>query len=214
MLRLPMTTAYFLLVHDTFSGKRQVKDELLGCGVVGAELGELTIGGRLTVETGKVVIAHQRPDRSEPIAAAYVVDSVRRQAQPHTVRTWAENLSSELTEMTAEAAVAHGLAHRQVIKWPRRSVRYPSADLTRAAAGRVRVEHALRHPNELDDVRVAFLVALVFATGVQRLLDPAIDREQARYRVDQITEQLPGALPELLAGIAAATAAVSLRVRR
>lgn len=213
MLRQPLATAFFLLAHDTFSGKLLISSELLGCGLVGAQMGELMLAGRLRMLDGKVAVSDPRGDGSDTISA-YVMDSVSRQPQAHVVRTWTENLGPMLTELVARGVLDDGIARRESAGLVRRRPdRFPALDLVRAAAGRVRVEHALRHPKDMD-LRVGFLTALVFGVGSERLLDPGIDRVQARALVDEVVENLPATLRELLEGLAGAIAAVSLRVRR
>jgi Golgi phosphoprotein 3 (GPP34) len=213
MLRQPLATAFFLFAHDTFSGKLLISADLLGCGLVGAQMAELILAGRLQMLDGKVAVSEPRGDGSDTISA-YVMDSVSRQPQAHAVRTWTENLGPMLTELVARAALDEGIVQRETSGVLRRKAdRFPALDLVRAAAGRVRVEHALRHPKDMD-LRVGILTALVFAVGADRLLDPGIDRLRARALVAEVGENLPGAIRQLLDGLAAAIAAVSLRVRR
>ncbi len=219
MLRQPLASAFFLLVHDPFTGKLLISDELLACGVVGAQLGELMIGGRLLMVGGRITVLDARGNDTTTGASdtirAYVVDSIRRQPEAHTVRTWTENLGPPLTELVARDVVASGLLRRQagggLLR--RRADAFPAVDLVSAAAPKVRLEHALRVPQEMD-LTLGFLAALVWALGVEPVLDPDLDRAAAREVVDEVFKYLPATLGELVEGIRSAVAAVSLRVRR
>lgn len=204
----------FLIAHDEFSGRPHVGHELLGCGLVGAVLADLVLAGAVTVADGRVVATDPAPSGTDEVAA-YAVESIRRQGTNHTVRTWTAHLGDPLHELVARDLVDRGILRRESGRglFRARADRFPAADLLRAAAPRVRLEHMLRHPRDLD-LPGGVVAALLWALGVDRILDPAIDRAASRQLVDEVLAHLPPDLAQLLAGVTAAGAAVSLTVRR
>jgi hypothetical protein len=209
-----MAIAFFLLVHDPFTGKLLISEDLLGCGLVGAQLCDLMIAGRLQMVDGRVTAIDTGEVGADDIPQ-FVVDSIARQPDTHVVRTWTENLGPLLLELVARDIVGSGVLRREtgggLLR--RRADRFPAVDLLKAAAPKVRLEHALRNPQELD-LALGFLAALVWALGVDRILDPSLDRVAAREVVDEVLDHLPATLGELVDGIRSAAAAISLRVRR
>ncbi len=214
MQRQPMVIDFFLLVHDPFTGKLLISEDLLGCGLAGAQLGDLMMASRLQMIGGRVTAIATSEVVTDDIAQ-FVVDSIVRQPDTHVVRTWTENLGPLLVELVARDMVSSGLLRREtgggLLR--RRADRFPAVDLLKAARPKVRLEHALRTPQELD-LALGFLAALVWAVGVDRILDPDIDRSSARELVDEVFAHLPPTLSELVEGVRSAAAAISLRVRR
>lgn len=209
-----MATGLFLIAHDEFTGKLRISPDLLGCGLVGAQLAELVMAGRLAVEDNRVVPAGARGSGQDEIGA-FVVDSVQRQPARHTVRAWTETFAPVLHELVSRRLVDLGVVRREqgrgVLR--RRTDRFPAVDLLKAARPRVRLEAMLRNPRELD-LKGGFTAALVWTLGIDAVLDPDIDRAAARDLVGHIVDNLPTDLRALLNGTQAAVAAVSLTVRR
>jgi hypothetical protein len=204
----------FLIAHDEFSGKPHIGHDLLACGLVGAVLADLVLAGRLTVDQGRVVVTDLSPSDTDDVTA-YVLDSIRRQQSSHSVRTWTSNLGDPLHELIGRDLVARGILRREAGRGLLRARvdRFPAADLLRAAAPRIRLEHMIRHPREMD-LPGGVVAALLWSLGVDRILDPTIDRTASRRLVDEVLDHLPPDLEQLLAGVTAAGAAVSLTVRR
>ena len=204
----------FLIAHDEFSGKPHVGQELLGCGLVGAVLADLVLAGAVTLANGRVVVTDLSPPGMDEVTG-YAMESIRRQETSHTVRTWTSNLADPMHELIAEDLIGRGILRRETGRGLLRSRvdRFPAADLLRAAAPRIRLEHMIRRPRELD-LPGGVVAALLWALGIDRILDPAIDRVDSRKLVDEVLAHLPPDLAQLLAGVTAAGAAVSLTVRR
>src|SRR4029450_14145649 len=57
----------------------------------------------------------------------------------------------------------------------RRTERYPALDLLRAAAPRARIERMITAPRELD-LAGAFMIAMVWALGIEAMLDARAER--------------------------------------
>jgi hypothetical protein len=106
MSRESMAAAFLLLVHDEFSGRPRCSADLLRCGLVGAELAELVIAGRLGVSEGRLHPLDADPLGNSRRAAEYVMECVLGQPRQHTVRTWTENLGDPLHEMIVVELVA------------------------------------------------------------------------------------------------------------
>ena len=215
MDRPRLAADFFLIAHDEFSGKLRVSADLLGCGLVGAQLAELVMADRVVVESGRVLVTDGRGDGVDEVGA-YVVESIQRQDTTHTVRVWVDTFRDVLHELVARQLVSEGVLRReqggrQLMR--RRPDRFPATDLLAAARPRLRLEHMLRTPQEFD-LSGAVLAVLVGVLGVESVLDPELDRSAARELMARLEENLPVDLRALTDGVRAAVAAVSLTIRR
>ncbi len=209
-----MAGAFLLLVHDEFSGRPRCSPDLLNCGLVGAQLAELVIAGRMGVAEGRVHPLDADPLGDARPAAEYVMECVLAQPRHHTVRTWTDNLGGPLHEMIVAELVDDGIVRRESGGGfgRRRTERYPAVDLLRAAAPKARIERMLTAPRDLD-LAGAFTIAMVWALGIEAVLDARSDRDSGDL-VERIKARMPPALRELLEGIGNSAAASSLTVRR
>ncbi len=214
MERSRMAAGMFLIAHDEFTGKLRIGTNLLGCGLVSAQLAELVVAGRLGLLDGRVVARDGGPGPADDIAD-FVVESVTKQSTGHSVRMWTETLAEVLYELLARDLVQLGIVRRERVRGLLRAKpdRFPSVDLLEAARPRLRLESMLRRPKEFD-LPGAFTAALVWTLGVDNLLDTEIDRQGAQSLVAQVRSHLPGDLGALLDGTAAAVAAAALVIRR
>jgi hypothetical protein len=215
MERPRLAADFFLIAHDEFSGKLRISAALLGCGLAGAQLAEHVTEGQLVVEAGRL-LAMDLPKDSADEVGAYVIETIRQQSSTHSVRVWVDTFSEMLPELIARRLVADGVVRReeggrQLMR--RRPDRYPATDLLAAARPRLRLEHMLRTPQEFD-LSGAVLAVLVGALGVDATLDPELDRAAARELISRLRMHLPADLRELIEGVEAAVAAISLSVRR
>jgi Golgi phosphoprotein 3 (GPP34) len=215
MDRPRLATDFFLIAHDEFSGKLRISPDLLGCGLVGAQLADLILTDRLVIESGRVLVTDVRDDGTDEVGA-YVAESVARQDTTHTVRVWIDTFRDVLHELIARRLVTEGVVRReqggrQLMR--KRPDRYPATDLLAAARPRLRLEHMLRTPQEFD-LAGAVLAVLVGALGIEAVLDPELDRAAARDLMARLEENLPVDLRALVEGVRSAVAAVSLTIRR
>jgi hypothetical protein len=215
MDRQRLAADFFLIAHDEFSGKRRISAELLGCGLVGAQLAELVMADRVTVQGGRLLVTEVRGDGSDEVGA-YVAESIQRQTAAHSVRIWVETLREVLYELIARRLVAEGVVRReqggrQLMR--KRPDRFPATDLLAAARPRLRLEHMLRTPHEFD-LPGAVMAVLIGALGVEAVLDPELDRAATRELMGELEENLPVDLRALVDGVRTAVTAISLTVRR
>jgi hypothetical protein len=206
---------FFLIAHDEFSGKLRISPALLACGLSGAQLAELITAGWIVVESGRLLTMDVHVDGSDEVGA-YVVETIRQQSSTHSVRVWVETFGEMLPELIARQLVAEGVVRReqggrQLMR--RRPDRYPATDLLAAARPRLRLEHMLRTPQEFD-LPGAVLAVLLGALGAEVLLDPELDRAAARELIGRLRTHLPADLRDLMEGVEAAVAAISLTIRR
>lgn len=208
-----MAGAFLLLVHDEFSGRPRCSADLLRGGIVGAQLAELVIAGRMGVAEGRIHPLDADPLANARPAAEYVMECVLAQPRHHSVRTWTENLGEPLRDMIVTELVEDGVIRRESGGFGRRRTeRYPALDLLRAAAPKARIERMLTTPRELD-LAGAFTIAMVWALGIEAVLDARAGRGGDDL-VERIKARMPVALRELLDGIGSSAAAASLTVRR
>lgn len=200
-----LASRVFLILHDTFTGRPTVGPAPLRCALVGAQLADLVLAGRLTVERGDVVLTHARREATDP-AAALVLEAIATQDRPHPVPTLVAELAGPLLESVAAGVTGAGIVGRGGRGlFGRGAERYPARDLLTSARPRVRLEHMLRHPRSLDRPTAA-VAAVLGAVGAERSLDVDGSREVVRAGIAAARDLLPADLAELVAGVAAATA--------
>ena len=187
-----MAGAFLLLMHDEFSGRPRCSADLLRGGLVGAELAELVIAGRLGVADGRVhpldADARRRPARRR------IRHGVRSRPAPPPHRA---NLDGEprraVEEMVVTELVEDGVIRRETRGFGRlRTERCPALDLLRAAAPRARIERMLTAPRELD-LAGAFTIAMMWALGIETVLDARAERGGVDL-VERIRARMPAAL--------------------
>ena len=210
----------FLVAHDSFTGRIEVSRELVLCGLVTAELAHLIIERRLGVMDDRIVVAETsgaRPPTRRPEDEAgveiddFVVSSVRQQHTTHSVRIWADSLGEVIYGLIADNLVEQGVVRRERRRMITRRTgdRFPAADLLRASGPRLRLDHMVREPATFT-LAGAVNVALLGSLGIEQLLES----EPTKEFLDELNRNLPSQLQALMAGAAAAAAAVSLTVRR
>jgi len=213
MGRESMPAAFLLVVHDEFTGRPRCSADLLRCGLVGAQIAELVIAGRLGLAEGKIHPLDADPLGQARPAAEYAMACVLAQPRQHTVRTWTENLGEQLHEMVVNELLEGGVIRRESGGFGRRrTFRYPALDLLRAAGPKARLEQMLASPRELD-LAGAFMIAMVWALGIEGVLDVRAEQRHLDL-VERIKARMPVALRELLDGIGQAGAASSLKALR
>lgn len=197
-----LTSRVFLILHDTFTGKPAIGAPALRCAVVGAQLADLVLAGRLTVEGGHVVLTHaRRADVDDP--AAYVLEAIAAVDGTHPVSTWVGTLGEPLVDMVAARVVSAGIVGRGGRgPFGRGAVRYPARNLLTSARPRVRLEHMLRHPRSLD-LPTAAVAAVLAAVGAERSLDVDGTRAVVRDGLATARERLPADLAALVADLEA-----------
>lgn len=210
MGRTHLAPNLFLTAHDAFTGKLAVSRELLDCGLVAAELADLIISRRLDMLGDRVVVTAQRAEGDDEIGA-YVVESVARQPKSHTVRTWVGSLGETVFGLVAGRLVDDGVVRREARRGRLRRGpdRYPAVDLLKASGPKVRLQHMIKTPTDLD-LAGAVNASIVGALGVERILEVDVDKRVFGV----INANLPGPLQMLMGGLATSVAAVSLTVRR
>jgi hypothetical protein len=213
--RQPLALDFFLIAHDPFDGGRlAISTEILGCGLVGAEIADLVLARRLRIDGDDVVVTE--PGGQVDDIDGYVLEAVDGQESVHSVRTWIEPLQDGLYALIGDRLVAAGVLRREQgtrrIGRGRQPDRFPANDLLAACAPQQRLEQLLRSPKDLT-LAPGVLAALLGVLGVDRLLTTAIDRTTLREMLVEIEQNLPSDLRTVCDGVRAVTAEVSLRSR-
>lgn len=213
MAGIELAEQFFLIGHDEFSGRPAVSNELVECGLVGALFGALVIEGRLAVKEGKMLALDTTPSGDEFVDK--LVRTVDQQSTNHRVRTWAEQLGSYAYRVIAERLVYAGTLRREFGRklLGRPAERYPAVNLYEAARPRLKLNHVIRHREELD-LDQAVLAALLTAVGIEAVLGVDMSREALRSVINSLLRAMPMQLQELLAGIDETVASVSLTIHR
>lgn len=213
MASIDLAEQFFLIGHDEFSGRPAVSNDLMECGLVGALFGALIVEGRLGVKDGKVVALDAEPTGED--LADRLVTTVDRQATSHRVRTWTEQLGSFAYQTIAERLVDSGTLRRESGRklLGRPGERYPAVNVYEAARPRLKLNHVIRHREELD-LDQAVLAALLTAVGIEAVLGVDMNREALRTVINSLLRAMPEQLQELLSGIDETVASISLTVHR
>lgn len=199
-----LVTRMFLILHDPFTGKPEIASDLLRRGLVAAVLAGLIMARRIGMENDRVVAAASGATGHDEIDDV-VIERLASHADALTVRTWGRLLGDQVYELVAHAVVDAGVVGRrrggrQLIG--RRPDRFPARELIRAARPRLRLEHMLRTPHEMDAASTAF-AAVAGSLQADRLLDVDGDRAAVRAAVSRATGSLPIDLRSLVSSIRA-----------
>jgi hypothetical protein len=195
-----LASRVFLILHDQFSGKPLLRRSAVKLAVAGADLAELTLDNLIGIQNDRIVLTDARPRALDHISA-FVVDSIRRRSAAHTVPAWLAALADRLFDLVSTQLTGDGIVHHQQGGRLRRSAgRFPATDLLAASGPRVRLEHMLRTPREMD-VASAACAAVLGAVGAEKVLDPDGDRGAVRQVIAVATQALPRDLRSLVMGL-------------
>lgn len=204
-----LASRVFLVLHDPFTGRPLVGTGAVRSGVVGAQLAELLIAGRIGLDGSKIVLAHAKRQEDDEISG-FVVDALASQDRDHDVPTWIATLADTVVGFVAGRLVASGVLQRGGRGlFGVGAARFPALDLLASARPHVRLAHMLRHPREMDRPG-AVCAALLGAIGAQKVLDVDRDRAVVRAAVAGATDSLPDDLRGLLVGVEVACEVQSL----
>jgi hypothetical protein len=198
----------FLLLHDPFTGKGEVSQELLECGVSAAGLADLVIARRLGVIDDHVAMADPVNAGPADRVGEYVLGCVADQSKTYSVRTWVGSLGEAVTDLVVRELVDAGVVrHERGSRGlrGRKPDRFPAVDLLRASSSRNRVRHMLTHPGEFD-LAGATVASIVGALGAERIFEVDDTRDLLR----ELNTYLPVALQAVMAALAATVASSSV----
>lgn len=202
-----LSSQLFLILHDPFTGKGEVSQELLECGVSAVQLADLAIARRLGIEDDRVVLPAPAPTGSAGKIADYVLGCVGEQATTYSVRQWVTSLGPAVTDLVVRELVDAGVVRHERPRaiLGRKPDRFPAADLLLASSSRNRVRHMLAHPDEFD-LAGASLAAAVGVLGAERIFEVVDTRDLLK----ELNSLMPAALQAVMAGLAATVAAASV----
>jgi Golgi phosphoprotein 3 (GPP34) len=214
-VRRQLALDFFLIAHDPFDGGRlRISPELLGCGLVGAELADLVLARRLGIAGEDVVVVEPGGQLDE--VDDYVIEAVGSQDSVHPVRAWVEPLEDGLYALIGRKLVASGMLRRiqggRRITRGRQPDRFPANDLLAACRPQQQLEQLLRSPADLT-LASGVLAALIGVLDLDGLLNPEIDRATLREILAEVEQHLPTDLQALCDGVRAVSGEVSLRAR-
>ncbi|WP_219418860.1 GOLPH3/VPS74 family protein [Pseudonocardia nigra] len=210
MVQDTLAERVFLILHDPFTGKPAVRASALKRAVTGAELAELILEHRIGMENDRIVLADARVQKTDYISS-FVLTSIRGQKDVHSVPVWVAALAERLFDLVAGRLTNAGIVHRTggpgLLR--RSAQRFAATDLLAAARPRLRLEHMLRTPQELD-VPSAACAAVLAAVGADRVLDVDGDRAAIRQVIAAARTSLPVDLRNLVTGLEVAHASAEL----
>jgi Golgi phosphoprotein 3 GPP34 len=199
--------AAILILHDPFSGRCAVSPMGLRCVLVGAELAELILNGRIAM-VNELIRPGEASAPGTDALSAFVVGAINRQREHYPVPVWLAAIGDAVAELVAARLVEVGILART--KSPvRRRGRFPAINLLAAAGPRVRLEYMLRMPEDAD-VAGATCAALVDAVGAGRVLQGGTGRRDLRRGLAALAAMLPAELRSLVTSVEVAYASGSL----
>jgi hypothetical protein len=206
-----LSAQLFLTLHDPFTGKGEVSQELLECGVAAAQIADLVIARRLAVVDDQLLVAEPGQAGStgpSDEVDSYVLGNLADQSRTYSVRTWVTSLGSSVTDLVVrelgDAGVVRHERGRRGLRG-RKPDRFPARDLLRASSPRNRVRHMLAHPAEFD-LHGATLASMVGALGVEGVFEVDDTRDLLR----ELNEHMPSSVQAVITGLAATVASVSV----
>jgi hypothetical protein len=204
----------FLILHDPFSGKPTVPPTLVRYGLVTAALADLLMHRRIAVENARITATGRHANGLDDVDSVILRNVLPDGAD--ITRTWVEAFADVVYEMVARGLVTDGVVRREPGgRRLRRRVpdRFPAVDLLRAAGPRVRFDHMLRAPHDMDLVG-ATIAGIIHGLGMESALDVDRDRSAVQHTAAAAARQLPADLRGLLEGVTTAVAEVTLTFRR
>jgi hypothetical protein len=203
-----LSCALFLILHDPFTGKGEVSQELLESGVSAAQLADLVIARRLEIIDDHVMLPRTGRSPADDEVGEYVIGCVADQEKTYAVRMWVASLGAAVTDLVVRDLLYAGVVQhergRRGLRG-RKPDRFPASDLLRASSSRNRVRHMLAHPSEFD-LAGAMLASLVGALGAERVFEV----DNARDLLKELNTHMPSPLQAVIAGLAATIGARSL----
>ena len=200
----------FLILHDPFTGRPVVRQSAIKRAIIGAELADLIMARRIGMENDQIVLADEGRRGADHLSA-FLLESIRSQPDAHTVPVWVATLADRLFDLLASLLASEGIVRRapgsRLIR--RSSDSYPAQDLLAAAGPRLRLEHALRSPADLD-LPSQVVAALIGSIGAGRAIDLDGNRGAVRRRIEEITGALRLDLRDLIIGMEVAHASGEL----
>lgn len=227
----------FLILHDPFSGKPSAPPELTKYALIAAALADLLLHRRIAVDNGRIMATGARgnsmaypPSPAPPAPAAppavapprTTTDDVHalllRNIPPggaDITRCWIDSFTDLVYEMVARGLVADGVVRRVRGRgFLRRGPdRFPALDLLEAAGPRVRFEHMMRSPHEMDLIAATF-ASILHGLRIQYEVETDRDRAAIRNTSASAAHQLPADVRDLLETITTAVAEVTLTFHR
>jgi hypothetical protein len=205
----------FLILHDPFTGKPGVSLDGVKYGLVTAGLAGLVTQRRLGVHNGRVTVLERRGRGSDDVAA-FLMQGIYGRPDTYIARSWVEAFTDPVYELVARGLVADGIVRhenggRRLVR--RNPDRFPAVDLVRAAGPKVRLEHMLSSPHDLD-FDGAMLAAIIQALHLDHVIDLERERPAVRAALAAAAQQVTADIGELVESVAAAVSAISLDFRR
>ncbi len=208
-----ITQKLLLLCHRTDTGRPLVGRTHMACGIAGAMVTDLVLGGHVSIENDRITA---RPGvgvtaTGDPNLSA-LLDQIPNK-RPRTVKWWIRRTQSgALRDEALRSAVATGvLRHEQGrVRGVFATNNYVPADPQRRAQLRQRMAAALRGESAHSDEGTIALLALCNAVRADRKLFTEFTGGQRRRLVKRVTrnEQIGHAVASVIESVQAATAKV------
>lgn len=206
----------FLIAYDEAVGRPGLAQDLLACGLVGAQIADLVTAGLVTVD-GQDRVVGVRSGRTAPDheSATLVLDSIAHEPRQHTVRAWIDALGGALLDAVRTDLVRDGVLVETTERGllGRRRTRLSVRDVSAALRPEATLQSMIRSPGTFT-LPGAITLVLLSALGVERLLEPGVDRATARTLAEDAVTHLPAPIDRLRRGLAETATTAGASVRR
>jgi hypothetical protein len=168
-----LVPSLFSVLHDPETGRPAAGHPAVCRALLGGQLAELMIAGRLAMDGERVVVTGRRAADGADPTGTFVVETLAHRGAGQSVRSWIAALGGTLHDRVAQDLVNAGRIRREQPRLPLGAPRWPATDPARGARARLELRHMVAEPQAFD---LAVAVACVLAVGVDGVLraDPAL----------------------------------------
>lgn len=163
MKHIHLVPSMFAVLHDPVTGRPAAEHPAVCRALLGAQLAELMISGRLATAGGRVVVTGRRAAAGADPTGTFVVETLACRGAAQTVRSWVEALGDIVHDRVAQDLVNAGRIRRE--PGPPGAPCWPATDPTRGARARAELRHMVAEPRAFD-LPGAVAVACLLAAGV------------------------------------------------
>lgn len=188
-----LVPSLFAVLHDPVTGRPAAAHPRVCRVLLGGQLAELMISGRIALDGGRVVVTGRRAAAGAGPTGTYVVEALARRGGDRTVRSWLTALGGAVHDRTAQELVDAGRVRREQPRL-RGAPRWPATDPARGARARLELRHMVAEPRAFD-LPGAVAVACVLAAGVDGVF------EAGPSLLADLVAELPTGLAALVDGL-------------
>jgi hypothetical protein len=211
----PVADELFQLAHDEYTGQSYISREVLGVGLAGAALIELTWADKIAIKPGAVVERTAQHFTGDPVGDHVLQQIAGQEPHTHPVTQWVNFMRDDLYTVVAER-----LTRANILRVTRggmlRQTRYEAVDPFTYSMPRSRLVGTLQSPpprHQALDERNAVLAGLTVALDLWAAVS-VLSADEVREQAAKVTTRLPADMNMIMQGVADAKMGLTQRPRR